>query len=134
MKGPKIVYVCRECGCTNFKWLGKCPDCGREVSHAREEAYFLKLSNYQDRLIKHIEEHPDFIQPKAREKEIINNFIKPGLQDLCVSRTTIKWGIPVTFDEKHTVYVWVDALTNYITALGYGTEDDSLYKKYCQKI
>lgn len=98
---------------------GKCPDCGREVSHAKEEAYFLKLSNYQDRLIKYIEEHPDFIQPKAREKEIINNFIKPGLQDLCVSRTSFNWGIPVEFDPKHVTYVWIDALSNYITGLDY---------------
>jgi len=98
---------------------GKCPDCGREVVHAKEEAYFLKLSNYQDRLIEYIESHPDFIQPKAREKEIINNFIKPGLQDLCVSRSSFTWGIPVEFDPKHVTYVWIDALSNYITGIGY---------------
>jgi methionyl-tRNA synthetase len=109
---------------------GKCPDCGREVTAAREEAYFLKLSKYQDRLIEFIEANPGFISPEARKKEMVNNFIKPGLQDLCVSRTSFKWGIPVDFDEKHVVYVWIDALSNYITALGYGQEDDSLYQKY----
>ncbi len=110
---------------------GKCPDCGREVHKTREEAYFLKLSKYQDRLIKHIEEHPEFIQPEARKKEMINNFLKPGLQDLCVSRTSFSWGIPVEFDPGHVIYVWVDALSNYITALGYspdGSGED--YKKY----
>jgi len=110
---------------------GKCPDCGREVSHAKEEAYFLKLSNYQDELIKYIEEHPDFIQPKAREKEIINNFIKPGLQDLCVSRTSFNWGIPVEFDPKHVTYVWIDALSNYITGLDYTLDNKGEnYLKY----
>ena len=109
---------------------GKCPDCGREVHEVSEEAYFLKLSNYQDRLEKYLEEHPDFIQPESRKNEMINNFIKPGLEDLCVSRTSFKWGIPVTFDEKHVVYVWIDALSNYITALGYSTENDELFKKY----
>ena len=98
---------------------GKCPDCGREVSKASEEAYFFKLSNYADRLVKYIEDNPDFIQPVSRKNEMINNFIKPGLQDLCVSRTTFKWGIPVSFDPKHVIYVWIDALTNYITFLGY---------------
>ncbi len=109
---------------------GKCPDCGRPVQKGKEESYFFRLSKYADRILKLYEDNKEFLQPKSRVNEMVNNFIKPGLQDLCVSRTTIKWGIPVTFDEKHTVYVWVDALTNYITVLGYGTEDDSLYKKY----
>ncbi len=110
---------------------GKCPDCGREVHKTREEAYFLKLSKYQDRLIKHIEEHPEFIQPEARKKEMINNFLKPGLQDLCVSRTSFSWGIPVEFDPGHVIYVWVDALSNYITALGYSPDGSGEnYKKY----
>lgn len=109
---------------------GKCPDCGREVQHAEEEAYFLKLSKYADRLVEYYESHPDFIQPQSRKNEMINNFIKPGLEDLCVSRTSFKWGIPVTFDPNHVVYVWLDALSNYITALGYGSEDESNYKKY----
>ena len=98
---------------------GNCPDCGREVHIASEEAYFFKLSKYQDRLIKYLEEHPEFIQPESRKNEMINNFLKPGLQDLCVSRTTFDWGIPVTFDTKHVVYVWIDALSNYITNIGY---------------
>ena len=109
---------------------GKCPDCGRPVQKGKEESYFFRLSKYADRILKLYEDNPEFLQPKSRVNEMVNNFIKPGLQDLCVSRTTIKWGIPVTFDEKHTVYVWVDALTNYITALGYGSDDDSLYQKY----
>ena len=109
---------------------GKCPDCGREVTLSEEEAYFFRLSNYADKLVKYYEEHPDFIEPQSRLNEMINNFIKPGLEDLCVSRTTFKWGIPVTFDPDHVVYVWVDALSNYITAMGYGSDDDSLYKKY----
>lgn len=111
---------------------GKCPDCGREVQKTKEEAYFLKLSKYQDRLIKHIEENPEFIQPESRKKEMINNFLKPGLQDLCVSRTSFTWGIPVTFDEKHVVYVWIDALSNYISALGFDPDGESgeLYNKY----
>ena len=109
---------------------GKCPDCGRPVEKTREESYFFKLSKYQDWLIKYIEQHPEFIQPSSRANEMINNFLKPGLNDLCVSRTSIKWGIPVTFDPKHTVYVWLDALTNYITALGYGSDDDHLFRKY----
>ena len=91
---------------------GKCPDCGRPVSQAREEAYFFKMSNYADRLIKHIEDNPEFIEPESRKKEMVNNFLKAGLQDLCVSRTSFKWGIPVTFDPKHVTYVWLDALTN----------------------
>ena len=98
---------------------GKCPDCGRELTQAKEEAYFFKMSKYADRLMKHIEENPDFIQPELRKKEMVNNFLKAGLQDLCVSRTSFTWGIPVDFDKKHVVYVWLDALTNYITALGY---------------
>ncbi len=110
---------------------GKCPDCGSPVTRAKEEAYFLKLSKYQKRLEEHIESHPDFIYPEARKNEMLNNFIKPGLQDLCVSRTSFKWGIPVTFDEKHVIYVWIDALSNYITALGYDPDGSSdLYKKY----
>ena len=98
---------------------GKCPDCGRPVSQAKEEAYFFKMSKYADRLIKHIEDNPGFIEPESRKKEMVNNFLKAGLQDLCVSRTSFKWGIPVTFDPKHVTYVWLDALTNYITAIGY---------------
>ena len=109
---------------------GNCPDCGRPVEKTCEEAYFFKLSKYQDWLIRYIEEHPDFIQPASRKHEMINNFLKPGLQDLCVSRTSIQWGIPVDFDPKHTVYVWLDALTNYITALGYTTDHDELYRKF----
>ena len=109
---------------------GKCPDCGREVELTREESYFFRLSKYQDRLIKHIEENPEFIQPVSRRNEMLNNFLRPGLEDLCVSRTTFNWGVPVTFDEKHVVYVWIDALSNYITALGYLSDDDSDYRKY----
>jgi len=104
---------------------GKCPDCGRDVHEESEEAYFFKLSNYQERLEKYIEENPDFIQPVSRKNEMLNNFIKPGLQDLCVSRTTLKWGIPVDFDSKHVVYVWLDALTNYITNIGYDVDGSS---------
>ena len=104
---------------------GKCPDCGREVHKSSEEAYFFKLSKYQDRLIKYIEEHPDFIQPESRKNEMINNFLKPGLQDLCVSRTSFNWGVPVTFDDKHVVYVWIDALSNYITNIGYDPDGSS---------
>ena len=110
---------------------GKCPDCGREVKPAKEEAYFFKMSKYQDRLLKHIEENPDFIQPESRKREMVNNFLKPGLQDLCVSRTSFTWGVPVSFDEKHVVYVWIDALSNYITALGYQPDkQDELFNKY----
>src|SRR5574344_303847 len=111
---------------------GKCPDCGRECQPAKEEAYFLKLGNYTDRLIKHIEDHPEFIQPESRKNEMMNNFIKAGLQDLCVSRTSFKWGIPVDFDDKHIVYVWVDALSNYITGLGYNADgkSDPMFDKY----
>ena len=111
---------------------GRCPDCGREVKPAKEEAYFFKMSKYADRLIEHINTHPEFIQPVSRKNEMMNNFLLPGLQDLCVSRTSFKWGIPVDFDEKHVVYVWLDALTNYITGLGYDCDgnSDELYKKY----
>ena len=110
---------------------GKCPDCGREVKPAKEEAYFFRMSKYADRLIKHINEHPEFIQPVSRKNEMMNNFLLPGLQDLCVSRTSFKWGIPVDFDSKHVVYVWLDALTNYITGVGYDAEGNSTeqYKK-----
>lgn len=110
---------------------GKCPDCGREVTKANEEAYFLKLSKYQQWLEDYIEEHPDFIVPESRKKEMLNNFIKPGLQDLCVSRTTFTWSIPVTFDPKHVIYVWIDALSNYITAMGYDPDGSSeMFEKY----
>ncbi len=110
---------------------GKCPDCGREVKPAKEEAYFFKMSKYADRLIEHINAHPEFIQPVSRKNEMMNNFLLPGLQDLCVSRTSFKWGIPVDFDDKHVVYVWLDALTNYITGIGYdcGGESDGQYQK-----
>ncbi len=110
---------------------GKCPDCGREVKPAKEEAYFFKMSKYADKLIKHINEHPEFIQPVSRKNEMMNNFLLPGLQDLCVSRTSFKWGIPVDFDDRHVVYVWLDALTNYITGIGYDAEGNSTeqYKK-----
>ena len=111
---------------------GNCPDCGRPVEHAKEDAYFLKLSKYQDRLMKHIVDNPEFIQPESRKKEMINNFLKPGLQDLCVSRTSFTWGIPVDFEEGHIVYVWIDALSNYITGLGYDVDGNhgDKYKKY----
>ncbi len=110
---------------------GKCPDCGREVKAAKEEAYFLKLSKYQKQLEEYIESHPDFIYPESRKKEMLNNFIKPGLQDLCVSRTSFKWGVPVDFDDKHVVYVWIDALSNYITSLGYDPDGSGeKYKKF----
>ncbi|HII4441621.1 TPA: methionine--tRNA ligase [Clostridium perfringens] len=109
---------------------GNCPDCGRSVEKAKEEAYFFKMSKYADRLIQYIEEHPDFIQPESRKNEMLNNFLRPGLQDLCVSRTSFTWGIPVSFDEKHVIYVWIDALSNYITALGYGQENQELYNKF----
>ncbi len=109
---------------------GKCPDCGREVELVKEESYFFKLSKYQDRLIQHIKENENFIQPKSRANEMLNNFLNVGLQDLCVSRTSFKWGIPVDFDPNHVVYVWIDALSNYISALGYLSEDDAKFKKY----
>ena len=107
-----------------------CPDCGRPVEVAHEESYFFRMSKYAPWLMEYLQEHPDFIQPQSRANEMINNFLKPGLQDLCVSRTSFKWGIPVDFDPKHVVYVWLDALTNYITALGYLSEDDSLFRRY----
>ncbi|MEG0013172.1 MAG: methionine--tRNA ligase [Cellulosilyticaceae bacterium] len=109
---------------------GKCPDCGRPVEEVKEESYFFRLSAYQDRLIKHIEENPGFIEPQTRQNEMLNNFLRPGLEDLCVSRTSFKWGVPVEFDPGHVVYVWIDALSNYISALGYGTSEDELYKKF----
>lgn len=111
---------------------GKCPDCGREVKPAKEEAYFFRMSKYADRLMKYIEEHPDFVTPESRKIEMINNFIKPGLQDLCISRSTFKWGVPVDIDEKHVIYVWIDALSNYITFLGYDVNGNhgEAYKKY----
>ncbi len=109
---------------------GKCPDCNREVQNVKEESYFFRLSKYQDAIIKHIEDNPNFIQPESRKNEMLNNFLRPGLEDLCVSRTSFKWGIPVDFDENHVVYVWIDALSNYITSLGYLSDDDSLYKKF----
>jgi len=132
-KGEYEGWYCTPCE-TFFTELqlvdGKCPDCGRPVELTKEEAYFLKLSKYQDWLIQYIEDHPDFIQPASRKNEMLNNFLKPGLNDLCVSRTTVKWGIPVDFDPNHTVYVWMDALSNYISVLGYGSADDSLYQHY----
>ena len=111
---------------------GKCPDCGREVQPAKEEAYFFRMSKYADRLLQYYEEHPEFITPLSRKNEMVNNFLKPGLQDLCVSRTSFRWGIPVDFDPKHVVYVWLDALTNYITGLGYDVDgnSDELFRKY----
>ena len=111
---------------------GKCPDCGRPVGHAKEEAYFFRMSKYADRLMKYIEEHPDFIQPESRKNEMINNFLKPGLQDLCVSRTSFTWGIPVDFDPKHVIYVWLDALSNYITTMGFDVDGnhDEMFRKY----
>ena len=134
-KGEYVGKYCTPCESffTDSQLVdGKCTDCGRPVQEAKEEAYFFKLSKYQDRLMKHIEQNPDFIQPESRKNEMINNFIKPGLQDLCVSRTSFKWGIPVDFDDKHVIYVWIDALSNYITGLGYDVDgnNDELYKKY----
>ena len=108
---------------------GKCPDCGREVVKMQEEAYFFNMKKYTDRLLHYYEDHPDFIKPEYRKTEMINNFIKPGLEDLCITRTTFDWGIQVPSDPKHVVYVWLDALLNYITALGYMTEDETLFKK-----
>lgn len=109
---------------------GKCPDCGREIKEVSEEAYFFKLSKYQDKLVKFYDDNPEFILPLSRKNEMLNNFIKPGLEDLCVSRTSFKWGIPVDFDPNHVVYVWVDALSNYITSLGYPNESSEKFKKY----
>lgn len=134
-KGEYVGWYCKPCESfyTESQLVdGKCPDCGAVVEKAKEEAYFLKLSKYTDRLIKHIEDHPEFIQPESRKNEMINNFLKPGLLDLCVSRTTFKWGIPVDFDDKHVVYVWIDALSNYITGLGFDMDGNHQehYKKY----
>ena len=109
---------------------GKCPDCGRDVTDAEEEAYFFRLSQFAEPLMKYYEEHPDFMEPQSRLNEMVNNFIRPGLEDLCVSRTSFSWGIPVTFDPGHIVYVWVDALSNYITALGYGNDRYHDFEKY----
>jgi len=109
---------------------GMCPDCGRKVEKMKEEAYFFNMKKYQDKLLKYYEEHPDFIKPDYRKAEMINNFIKPGLEDLCITRTSFDWGIKVPSDPKHVIYVWLDALVNYITALGYGEEDDALFQKY----
>ena len=121
---------CAECEAfwtpTQLKEGNLCPDCGRPCETAHEESYFFRMSKYQDWLIDYIETHPDFIQPPSRANEMLNNFLRPGLQDLCVSRTSFKWGVPVDFDPKHVVYVWIDALSNYITALGYGTDHDEL--------
>ena len=132
----KGVYKGKYCTpCESF-WTesqlvdGKCPDCGREVIDAEEEAYFFRLSKYADRLVEYYEQHPLFMEPQARFNEMINNFIKPGLEDLCVSRTTFSWGIPVDFDPKHVIYVWIDALSNYITALGYGNSRYHDFEKF----
>ena len=132
-KGQYEGWYCTPC--ESF-WLdrqlkdGKCPDCGRPVQKAKEESYFFRLSKYAPRLIEHIKTHPEFIQPVSRANEMLQNFLLPGLEDLAVSRTSFKWGIPVPFDDKHVIYVWIDALSNYITALGYGSEDNSKYQKY----
>jgi len=134
-KSKYTGYYCTPC--ESF-WLdrqikeagGVCPDCGGPVELVEEESYFFRVSKYADRLIQYIKDHPTFIQPVSRTNEMLQNFLLPGLEDLCVSRTSFKWGIPVTFDEKHVVYVWLDALSNYITALGWGSDDDSLYQKY----
>ena len=134
-KGHYEGMYCKECEAFYTPSQiedGKCPECGMEVHPAKEEAYFFKMSKYADRLIEHIETHPEFIQPESRKNEMMNNFLKPGLTDLCVSRTSFKWGIPVDFDPDHVVYVWIDALSNYITGLGFDADGNSgeLYKKY----
>ncbi|MCF0245516.1 MAG: methionine--tRNA ligase [Ileibacterium sp.] len=135
-KGEYTGWYCTPCESfwTESQLVdGNCPDCGRPVQKAKEEAYFFNMQKYADRLMKYIEDHPDFIQPESRKNEMINNFLKPGLQDLCVSRSSFKWGIPVDFDDKHVVYVWLDALTNYITSLGYDPdleEQPEKFKKY----
>ncbi len=132
-KGEYEGWYCKPC--ESF-WTdtqaadGNCPDCGRPVTKAKEEAYFFKLSKYADRLLEYYDSHPDFFAPQMRQAEMVNNFIKPGLQDLCISRSTFKWGIPVPVNPEHVIYVWLDALTNYITALGYGSDDDELFRKY----
>ena len=121
-------WYCTECEAfftDNQLVDGKCPDCGREVHREKEESYFFRMSKYANQLMEYIESHPQFIQPESRKNEMINNFLKPGLQDLCVSRTSFKWGIPVTFDPKHVVYVWIDALSNYITGIGYDCDGNS---------
>lgn len=129
-------YYCVPCEAFWTEYQSKkdgkhiCPDCNREVSLVKEQSYFFRMSNYQDRLLQYIEEHPEFIQPESRRNEMVNNFLKPGLEDLCVSRTTFDWGIPVPGNPKHVIYVWLDALANYITALGYASEDDSKFQKY----
>ena len=132
-KGEYEGWYCTPCE-TYFTELqlldGKCPDCGRPVEKMKEEAYFFNMKKYESRLLKYYDEHPDFIVPEARKNEIVNNFIKPGLEDLCITRTSFKWGIPVLSDPKHVIYVWLDALTNYISALGYLSDDDTLFKKY----
>ena len=133
-KGYYVGWYCTPCESffTNTQVVdGKCPDCGAPVVQAREEAYKFKMSAYADRLIKYIEDHPGFIEPEARKKEMMNNFLKVGLQDLCVSRTSFKWGIPVDFDDKHVVYVWLDALSNYITAIGY--DPDKTYEEQSEQ-
>ncbi len=132
-KGEYEGYYCVPC---ETHWTktqlvdGKCPDCGREVGIAKEECYFFRLSKYQDKLINLLEENEEFLLPKPRRREMINNFLRPGLSDLAVTRSSFTWGVPVTFDPKHVIYVWIDALMNYVTALGYGSEDDSLFRKY----
>ncbi|MBE6732750.1 MAG: methionine--tRNA ligase [Ruminococcaceae bacterium] len=126
----KYCVPCESFFTTSQLVDGKCPDCGREVIDSKEEAYFLKLSKYQDKLLEYIESHPDFIKPESRKNEMINNFLKPGLSDLCVSRSTFKWGVPITFDKDHVIYVWIDALSNYITGIGYSPDGSSdQYKK-----
>lgn len=133
-KGAYEGQYCTQCEAfwtaTQLKEGKLCPDCGRPTEIIREESYFFRMSKYQDWLIRYIEEHPEFIQPPSRANEMLNNFLRPGLQDLSVSRTTFKWGVPVDFDPDHVIYVWIDALSNYITALGYGTEDDSLFRTF----
>ena len=132
-KGEYEGWYCKPCESyfTETQLVdGKCPDCGREVSKMKEEAYFFNMKKYAPKLLDYYNTHPDFIVPEYTKQEMINNFIKPGLEDLCVSRTTFNWGIPVTFDRKHVIYVWIDALTNYLTALGYMSDDDTLFKKY----
>jgi methionyl-tRNA synthetase len=133
-KGEYEGWYCVPCECywtkTQLTDGGKCPDCGRDVALTREESYFFRLSKYQGRLIRHIEDNPDFIQPVTRRNEMLNNFLRPGLEDLSVSRTSLEWGVKVPFDDRHVIYVWIDALSNYITQLGYGTGDDGAYRKY----
>ena len=132
-KGEYEGWYCKPCESyfTETQLVdGKCPDCGREVTKMKEEAYFFNMKKYADKLLKYYDEHPDFIVPEYRKQEMINNFIKPGLEDLCVTRTSFSWGIKVLSDPKHVIYVWLDALTNYLTALGYLSSDDSLFKKY----